>query len=59
MSQILIEMQKLEKKNVSTFIPFRVITSLLLKRILPLGEIYFENQLIQLRENASKNYLEQ
>ncbi len=58
MSQILIEMQKLEKKNVSTFIPFRVIPSLLLKIILPLAEIYFENQLIQLRENALKNSLE-
>jgi hypothetical protein len=58
MSQILIEMQELGKKNISTFIPFRIIPSLRLKIILALTEIYFENQLIQLRENALKNYLE-
>ncbi len=58
MSQILIKMQELRKKNVSTFIPLRIILSLLLKIILALAEIYFENPLIQLRENALKNYLE-
>jgi hypothetical protein len=58
MSQILIEMQELGKKNISTFITFRIIPSLFLKIISALAEIYFENQLIQLRENALKNYLE-
>jgi hypothetical protein len=55
MSQILIEMQELGK---NTFIAFRITPSLLLKIILALAEIYFENQLIQLRENALKNSLE-